>query len=279
MKKGVKMSFISVLLGTCLTLTGCKVEYKDIAKALDEGDMKTVMAASDDGYAYVSVGVYRILEYPKVGEKRDEKKKDEERIDQVTEGIFSIRDHSFYGVTSQSKSTYTMHYSGGHISDVTDKKEKNVYTTNISYSNKNIQLSTPNVDASLVTFFFTDLKGLAKVTPEDTRRGMDEPVLVTFKFNKQQFDKIVKPKLHLDYDEFISAELEMKLNSPNKPNEVVDMSLDIKYKKKVQNQLLSFEDSYAVGFAHKQDNDKGGKKEYLDYKNKFNEGRESCPST
>ena len=78
-----------------------------------------------------------------------------------------------------------------------------MYTTNISYSNKNIQFSTPNVDVSLVTFFFTDLKGLAKVTPEDTRRGLDEPVLVRFKFNKQQFDKIVKPKLHLDYDEFI----------------------------------------------------------------------------
>ena len=95
MKKRVKMGFISVLLGTCLTLTGCKVAYKDIVKALDEGDMKTVMAASDDGYAYVSVGVYRILEYPKVEEERDEA-----RIDQVTEGTFSIRDHSFYGVTS-----------------------------------------------------------------------------------------------------------------------------------------------------------------------------------
>lgn len=89
------MGFISVLLGTCLTLTGCKVAYKDIVKALDEGDMKTVMATSDDGYAYVSVGVYRILEYPKVEEKRDEA-----RIDQVTEGTFSIRDCSFYGVTS-----------------------------------------------------------------------------------------------------------------------------------------------------------------------------------
>ncbi|EEM10556.1 MULTISPECIES: DUF3952 domain-containing protein [Bacillus] len=95
MKKRVKMGFISVLLGTCLTLTGCKVAYKDIVKALDEGDMKTVMATSDDGYAYVSVGVYRILEYPKVEEKRDEA-----RIDQVTEGTFSIRDCSFYGVTS-----------------------------------------------------------------------------------------------------------------------------------------------------------------------------------
>ncbi|EEM13416.1 hypothetical protein bpmyx0001_57730 [Bacillus pseudomycoides DSM 12442] len=48
------MGFISVLLGTCLTLTGCKVAHKDIAKALDEGDMKTVMAASDDGYAHVT---------------------------------------------------------------------------------------------------------------------------------------------------------------------------------------------------------------------------------
>ncbi|MGG3524469.1 DUF3952 domain-containing protein [Bacillus pseudomycoides] len=269
MKKRVKMGFISVLLGTCLTLTGCKVEYKDIAKALDEGDMKTVMAASDDGYAYVSVGVYRILEYPKVEEERDEA-----RIDQVMEGTFSIRDHSFYGVTSQSKSTYTIHYSGEHIRGTTDKKEEDVYTTNISYSNKNIQFSTPNVDVSLVTFFFTDLKGLAKVTPEDTRRGGDEPVLVRFKFNKQQFDKIVKPKLHLDYDEFISAELEMKLNSPNEPNRIVDMTLRIKYKKKVQDQLLSYRKNYTVSFSPKQYNDKDGKKEYLDSKNKFNEGRE-----
>ncbi|OOR51728.1 hypothetical protein CN535_23420 [Bacillus pseudomycoides] len=149
-----------------------------------------------------------------------------------------------------------------------------MYDTNISYTNKNIQFSTPNVDASLVTFFFTDLKGLAKVTPEDTRRGGDEPVLVRFKLNKQQFDKIVKPKLHLDYDEFISAELEIQLDSPNEPNEIVDMSLDINYKKKVQNQLLSYRENYTVGFAHKQDNDKNGKKEYLDYKNKFNEGGE-----
>ncbi len=166
MKKRVKMGFISVLLGTCLTLTGCKVAYKDIVKALDEGDMKTVMAASDDGYAYVSVNAYRILEYPKVEEKSDEV-----RIGQGMKGTFSIKDHSFYGVTSQSKSTYTLHYSGKDISNVTNEQKERIYATNISYTNKNIQFSTPNVDASLVTFFFTDLKGLAKVTPEDTRRG------------------------------------------------------------------------------------------------------------
>ena len=30
-----------------------KIEYERLVKALDEGDMKTVMSASDDGYAYV----------------------------------------------------------------------------------------------------------------------------------------------------------------------------------------------------------------------------------
>ena len=47
-----------VLLIVSSLLSGCgfgetKIEYERLVKALDEGDMKTVMSASDDGYAYV----------------------------------------------------------------------------------------------------------------------------------------------------------------------------------------------------------------------------------
>ena len=49
-------------------LNGCsfgetKIEYEPFVKALDEGDMKKVMSASDDGYAYVKQrGIYSMYE-------------------------------------------------------------------------------------------------------------------------------------------------------------------------------------------------------------------------
>ncbi len=48
---------------------GTKIEYEPFVKALDEGDMKTVMSASDDGYAYVKQrGIYSTYEQKEDGE-------------------------------------------------------------------------------------------------------------------------------------------------------------------------------------------------------------------
>ena len=56
LKKKVKMMIVMSIVASLLS--GCgfgetKIEYERLVKALDEGDMKTVMSASDDGYAYV----------------------------------------------------------------------------------------------------------------------------------------------------------------------------------------------------------------------------------
>ena len=53
-KRLVKNSYCNdsnVLLSAC-SFGETKIEYERLVKALDEGDMKTVMSASDDGYAY-----------------------------------------------------------------------------------------------------------------------------------------------------------------------------------------------------------------------------------
>ena len=55
-KKKAKMMIVLSIIANLLS--GCgfgetKIEYERLVKALDEGDMKTVMSASDDGYAYV----------------------------------------------------------------------------------------------------------------------------------------------------------------------------------------------------------------------------------
>ncbi|MED2397653.1 DUF3952 domain-containing protein, partial [Bacillus thuringiensis] len=48
-KKIVIVMTVTFLLSACSF--GEKIEYERLVKALDEGDMKTVMSASDDGYA------------------------------------------------------------------------------------------------------------------------------------------------------------------------------------------------------------------------------------
>ena len=56
LKKKAKMMIVLSIVASLLSGCGLgetKIEYERLVKALDEGDMKTVMSASDDGYAYV----------------------------------------------------------------------------------------------------------------------------------------------------------------------------------------------------------------------------------
>ncbi len=57
MKLKKKARMMIVLLIVSSLLSGCgfgetKIEYEPFVKALDEGDMKKGMSASDDGYAF-----------------------------------------------------------------------------------------------------------------------------------------------------------------------------------------------------------------------------------
>ena len=66
LKKKVKMMIVMSIAANLLS--GCdfgetKIEHERLVKALDEGDMKAVMSASDDGYAYVKErSIYGIFE-------------------------------------------------------------------------------------------------------------------------------------------------------------------------------------------------------------------------
>ncbi|WP_308390717.1 DUF3952 domain-containing protein, partial [Bacillus thuringiensis] len=48
-EKIVIVMTVTFLLSAC-SFGETKIEYERLVKALDEGDMKTVMSASDDGY-------------------------------------------------------------------------------------------------------------------------------------------------------------------------------------------------------------------------------------
>ncbi len=90
-KKKVKgmivMTIVVSLLGGCGSskpeaLKGTKIEYERLIKALDEGDMKTVMSASDDGYAHVEEqSIQSVMEEKEDGTHN-------KRLYQSTDGIY-----------------------------------------------------------------------------------------------------------------------------------------------------------------------------------------------
>ena len=61
--------------------------------------MKTVMSASDDGYAYVTQrGIYSTFEQKEDGEHS-------KTIRQTTEGVYNTKDKSLYGEAIQTVAT------------------------------------------------------------------------------------------------------------------------------------------------------------------------------
>ena len=89
---------VTFLLSAC-SFGETKIEYERLVKALDEGDMKTVMSASDDGYAYVTQrGIYSTFEQKEDGEHS-------KTIRQTTEGVYNTKDKSLYGEAIQTVAT------------------------------------------------------------------------------------------------------------------------------------------------------------------------------
>ncbi len=102
LKKKAKVMIVMTIVASLFS--GCsfwetKIEYEPFVKALDEGDMKTVMSASDDGYAHVTQrGIYSRYEEKEDGEHK-------KTIYQTTEGVYNTKDKSLYGETTQEITT------------------------------------------------------------------------------------------------------------------------------------------------------------------------------
>ena len=89
LKKKAKMMIVLSIVASLLS--GCgfgetKIEYERLVKALDEGDMKTVMSASDEGYAYVKEEV-------RDSTFIEDNNKQIGVVYQTTQGIYSIKDN------------------------------------------------------------------------------------------------------------------------------------------------------------------------------------------
>ncbi|PGN49251.1 DUF3952 domain-containing protein [Bacillus cereus] len=253
------MTIVAFLLGGC-SLGETKIDYEPFVKALDEGDMKRVMSASDDGYAHVTQrGIYSMYEQKEDGEHS-------KTIRQTTEGVYNTKDKSLYGDTTQEIAT-----------DVDKKnekktnknyKEETIYSTNIMYKNGQVQ-SDSNVDVSYVNLIVDRLKGIGKLKmkPGDDIKKFDQPKTAGYSLTESEFQNIINDKLKIQYDEYGGATIVLHLDSANGRMQILEVSIVMNYKKKNdEGKLVEYLSQIHTYFESKKSNNQDAKKEYVDYK-------------
>ncbi|MCC4014509.1 DUF3952 domain-containing protein, partial [Bacillus thuringiensis] len=209
LKKKAKVMIVVSIVASLLS--GCgfgekQIDYKPFVKALDEGDMRKVMSASDDGYAYVKE---RVIDFTT-------EKNGDDRIHntlyQTTEGIYNLKEKLLYGITSQKITSKTKDIKDRH-KDINYKEEEK-YNTNFMYKNGKLQGSDSNLDISPVKLIFNRLQGVGnlKLKADGNRKKFNEPNSVGFTLTEAQFQEIINDKLKLQYNKFENASIVLNFN-------------------------------------------------------------------
>ncbi|HDT6575244.1 DUF3952 domain-containing protein [Bacillus cereus group sp. BceL300] len=268
LKKKAKMMIVLSIIANLLS--GCvfgetKIEYERLVKALDEGDMKTVMSASDDGYAYVTQrGIYSTFEQEKDGEHS-------KTIRQTTEGVYNTKDKSLYGEAIQTVATDIEKDKGKRTNE--NYKKETIYSTHVKYENGQVKSSDSNLDVSYVNLIVDRLNGIGKVKmkPENDIKKFDQPNSVGYRLTESEFKDIINNKLKIQYDEFDGATIVLHLDAPNNPKQILQMRIDIDFKEKNEDGKL-IENMFQIitYFNRKQDNNQDARQEYLKYKAQYN---------
>ncbi|MCU4767256.1 DUF3952 domain-containing protein [Bacillus toyonensis] len=253
---------ISIIIAISL-LQACsffekKIEYEPFVKALDAGDMKTVMSASDDGYAFVEQrGIYSTYEQKEDGEHRN-------TIYQTSEGIYNTKDKSLYGNTTQEVTSAV---------DSKDNKEEVVYRTNIMYKNEKVQSPDSNLDVSYVNLIVDRLKGIGKLKmkPGDDIKKFDQPSTVGYKLTELEFQSIINDTLKIQYDEYGGGSIALHIDSKNGSKQILEVSIVVDYKKRNdEGKLVKYISQIHTSFDSHQGNNQDARQEYIDFKAQYN---------
>ncbi|PGS72552.1 hypothetical protein COC69_24740 [Bacillus cereus] len=265
-----KVSKMITIIITISLLQACsffeeKVEYEPFIKALDEGDMKKVMSASDDGYAFVEQrGIYSTFEQKEDGEHS-------KTIRQTTEGVYNTKDKSLYGEAIQTVMTDIEKDKGKRTNE--NYKKETIYSTHVKYENGQVKSSDSNLDVSYVNLIVDRLNGIGKLKmkPEDDMKKFDQPNSVGYRLTESEFKDIINNKLKIQYDEFDGATIVLYLDAPNNPKQILQMRIDIDFKEKNEDGKL-IENMFQIitYFNRKQDNNQDARQEYLKYKAQYN---------
>lgn len=235
-----------------------KIEYEPFVKALDEGDMKKVMSASDDGYAFVGQrGIYSTYEQKEDGEHR-------KTIYQTSKGIYNTKDKSLYGNTTQEITSEV---------DNKNYKEEVNYSTNISYENGQVQSTDSSLDVSYVNLIVDRLKGIGKLKmkPGGDIKKFDQPSTVGYKLTELEFQSIINDKLKIQYDEYGGGSIALHIDSKNGSKQILEVSIVVDYKKRNdEGKLVEHISQIHTSFDSHQGNNQDAKQEYIDFKAQYN---------
>ncbi|WP_242263934.1 DUF3952 domain-containing protein [Bacillus cereus group sp. BfR-BA-01400] len=271
LKKKAKVMIVVSIVASLLS--GCvfgekQIDYKPFVKALDEGDMRKVMSASDDGYAYVKE---RVIDFTT-------EKNGDDRIHntlyQTTEGIYNLKEKLLYGITSQKITSKTKDIKDRH-KDINYKEEEK-YNTNFMYKNGKLQGSDSNLDISPVKLIFNRLQGVGnlKLKADGNRKKFNEPNSVGFTLTEAQFQEIINDKLKLQYNKFENASIVLNFNdsidNEKHPMQITELTISIDYEKKNdEGKMLTHSQQIYVYFSSKKDNNQEAKKEFVNYEKQY----------
>ncbi|WP_416808584.1 DUF3952 domain-containing protein [Bacillus thuringiensis] len=271
LKKKAKVMIVVSIVASLLS--GCgfgekQIDYKPFVKALDEGDMRKVMSASDDGYAYVKE---RVIDFTT-------EKNGDDRIHntlyQTTEGIYKLKEKLLYGITSQKITSKTKDIKDRH-KDINYKEEEK-YNTNFMYKNGKLQGSDSNLDISPVKLIFNRLQGVGnlKLKADGNRKKFNEPNSVGFTLTEAQFQEIINDKLKLQYNKFENASIVLNFNdsidNEKHPMQITELTISIDYEKKNdEGKMLTHSQQIYVYFSSKKDNNQEAKKEFVNYEKQY----------
>ncbi|WP_033713452.1 DUF3952 domain-containing protein [Bacillus mycoides] len=261
------MMVVMILLGAC-SFGEKKIDYEPFVKALDEGDMRKVMSASADGYAYVKE---RVVDFT-IETNGDEKHYN--TLYQTTEGIYNLKEKLLYGITSQRITSKTKDEKDRHKNN--NYKEEEKYNINFLYQNGKGQGSDSNLDVTPVKLIFNRLQGVGdlKLKAGGNRKKINEPNSVGFTLTEAQFQEIINDKLKLQYNKFENASIVLNFNdsidNEKHPMQITELTISIDYKRQNdEGKMLTHSQQIYVYFSSKKDNNQEAKKEFVNYKKKY----------
>ena len=263
-KKVVIVMTVTFLLSAC-SFGETKIEYERLVKALDEGDMKTVMSASDDGYAYVK---------EETSDSTYEEKEDGEHsriIYQTTHGVYNVKEDDLYGKTTQKVVTDIKN--DKNVGSNQNYKKDTVYSTNLKNEKSRSVAQDQAMNVSYVKLMFRGLNELSKLKPsEDTKRS-SEPSIISYDLTELQFKNIMNDKLNLKYDKFDSAILMIEFNTPNNTKEnqmrITQITISVNYEEKKEDKLIKRNQEISTYYHTREDNNHSSKKEYVNYEKEY----------
>ncbi|MGU3353355.1 DUF3952 domain-containing protein [Bacillus sp. M5A3_1b] len=263
-KKIVIVMTVMFLLSAC-SFGETKIEYERLVKALDEGDMKTVMSASDDGYAYVK---------EETSDSTYEEKEDGEHsriIYQTTHGIYNVKDNDLYGKTTQKIATDIKN--DKNVGSNQNYKKETVYSTNLKNEKSRSIAQDQAMNVSYVKLMFRGLNELSKLKPSEDTKRFSEPSIISYDLTELQFKSIINDKLNLKYDKFDSAILMIEFNTPNDTKEnqmrIIQITISVNYEERKEDKLIKRNQEILTYYHTREENNQSSKKEYVNYEKEY----------